>query len=335
VTKAEAIEVARAALKSAGIADSKIEAALHALGLAPKPKRAKSLSNAMQVKAAPIGVHRISDAKGLYVKKSGAKTGSYFFPFRYGSRRRSMGLGSIDEITLADARDKASELTRQRKTVDPIAARDQAKIDARNKAEADAAAAKKRVTLAAAAKTYLETHAPKWKHPSARAGWWGPVEKYALSVIGHMPLNDIVVDDVAAAMNAAIKAEAPVMARKIRASIEQVIEAGIARGQRDAKSGNPARLKLVEKVVAIGKHKTQHYRRIELEDAPAAFRRLKELAATPAPAGGARGPVPTTDIACAAWVFMIATASRPLRRSRRSGARSTTSAMYGRCPAKG
>jgi integrase len=313
VAKAEAIQAARAALKSAGIAAGKIEAALHALGLAPKPKRAKTLTNTMQVKAAPIGVHRIGGggAKGLYLKKSGAKTGAYFFRFRYGDKRRSMGLGSIDEISLADAISKAGELTRQRKTVDPIEARRQEKIDKQLVKEADATAAKKRVTFAQAAKTYFDTNAPKWKHPGARAGWWNPIEKYAFPVLGHLALNDIEAAHVAAAMDAAVAARAPVMAKKIRAQIEQVIKLGVALGQRDATKKNPAEREAVALITKLGKTKTQHYRRIDLDAAPAAFQRLKELAATPAPAGVTRGPVPTTDIACAAWVFMIATAARP------------------------
>jgi integrase len=275
----------------------------------------KAIVNTAQVMSAAPGVYRIGNAVGLYLKKSGDDTGSYFFRYRFGKKRREMGLGPISgptAITLATARDKAGELARERKTRDPIEARKQAKAASIIAAEVDAATAKKRVTFATAAKTYLEINAPKWKHKYARAGWWNPLEKYALPVIGAKALDSIVVEDVAAAMNAAIKAKAPVMARKVRASVEQVIDAGIALGQRDAKSGNPARLKLVEKVAGLNKHKTQHYRRIELDAAPAAFRRLRELAATPVPVEVTRGGTkPMDDVAAAAWVFMIATAARP------------------------
>jgi integrase len=274
----------------------------------------KAIVNTSQVMSAAPGVYRISNAVGLYLKKSGDDTGSYFFRYRFGEKRREMGLGPISgptAITLAKARDKAGELARLRKTADPIEARKRAKKAAADKAEADAAAAKKQVTFEAAARAYLETNAPKWKHKYARAGWWNPLEKYALPVIGAKALDSIVVEDVAAAMSAAVRAGAPVAARKVRASIEQVIDAGIALGQRDARSGNPARLKLVEKVAGLNKHKTQHYRRINLDDAPAAFRRLKELAATPVPAAPRGGVKPMDDVAGCAWVFMIATAARP------------------------
>jgi integrase len=299
----EAKELERAAKKIEAAARKIIaEVKAAASGGAKKP-----ITNANQVMSVAPGVYRVGDAKGLYLKKSGDDTGSYFFRYRFGEKRREMGLGSIVDISLAAAREKALALRLERKTCDPIEARDQAKRDEAAAAATLAIEAKKRVTFASAAKAYLETHAPKWKHPGARAGWWNPIGKYALPVIGAKILDAIVVEDVAAA----IKADAPVMARKVRASIEQVLDAGIALGQRNAKSGNPARLKLVEKVAGLNKHKTQHYRRIELEAAPAAFRRLKELAAAPAPAATTRGPKSMDDVACAAWVFMIATAARP------------------------
>jgi integrase len=302
------MEKVEAFLSASGLKAKELEAAARKIIADAAKKDAVAIGNEMQVKAAEPGVYHIDDARGLYLKKSSPSAGSYFFRYRFGLKRREMGLGSIADVPLADARKKARALVAQRDDGgDPIEARRQKKA----KAVADADAAKKKVTFAQAAKTYLETHAPSWKHSGARSGWWNPIEKYALPVIGAKLLGDIVVEDVAAAMNAAVMAKAPVMARKVRASIEQVIDSGIALGQRDAKSGNPARLKLVKKVGALGKHRTKHYRRIELDDAPAAFRRLKELAATPAPTGVTRGPVPMTQTAFAAWVFMIATAARP------------------------
>jgi integrase len=313
VTKAEAIRAATEALKSAGFAEGKIKAALRSLGIVEETKatKAKALTNAIQVMNAPIGVHRIGNATGLYLKKSGVDTGSYLFRYRFGKKRRSMGLGPISgptAITLAEARDKAGELARLRKTSDPIEARKAARKASIDAAKAEAAAAKKRVTFAEAASTYLDTNGPKWKHPGARASWRNMVNRYALPALGDMSLNDIEAAHVAAAMDAA---GTPVMAKKIRVAIEQVIRAGIALGQRDAKKGNPADRKVVALLTKVGKRQTEHYRRIDLHEAPTIFRRLKQLAVNPPRDPTVRGPVPMIRTALAAWIFMIATAARP------------------------
>jgi integrase len=270
---------------------------------------AKTINTSLQAANATPGSWRVEGAVGLYllVREGGAR--SWVWRYRFDGKRRAMGLGAFKEVSLAAARAAVDELKPlRRKGVDPINAR-------RREREANIArerATAKQVAFADAAKAYLETHAPKWKHIYARSTWWGPIKKYALPAIGDMFLGDIEPAHVAAAMNAAIKAKAPVMARKVRAAIEQVIDAGIALGQRDAKSGNPAQLKLVEKIATLGKHKTRHYPRIkELEDAPAIFRKLKGLAATPPQAPASGGPTPSDDVAFAAWVFMIATAARP------------------------
>jgi hypothetical protein len=57
-----------------------------------------------QVKSAPAGVHRVRGATGLYLKKGAAGAGSWFWRYRKGDRRSSMGLGSISAVSLADAR---------------------------------------------------------------------------------------------------------------------------------------------------------------------------------------------------------------------------------------
>ena len=51
----------------------------------------------------------IADGGGLYlqVAKGGAKT--WIFRFQINGRRRDMGLGSVDKVSLGAARRKASE----------------------------------------------------------------------------------------------------------------------------------------------------------------------------------------------------------------------------------
>src|SRR3954453_9929591 len=81
---------------------------------------------AKSVERAKAGRH--ADGLGLYllVSKTGAK--SWMLRVQVHGRRRDIGLGSIAELTLAEARDKGRELRKIAKTGrDPIAARDKAK----------------------------------------------------------------------------------------------------------------------------------------------------------------------------------------------------------------
>jgi integrase len=105
-------------------------------------------------------------------------------------------------------------------------------------------------------------------------------------------------------MRAAIAAGAPETARRIRARIEAIINAGIAKGQRDATRLNPADIKLVAAVFPSKRRQgdREHYRRIELDVAPSAFRAVQGARA------GAEGH---KAAALDAWLFMIACASRP------------------------
>jgi integrase len=99
-------------------------------------------------------------------------------------------------------------------------------------------------------------------------------------------------------MRAAEKVKARETARRVGARIERVLNAAIAKGQRDATRMNPADAKLIAAVhPSKRKGERKHYRAIPLDDAPEIFRKLQVLG--------------LSKTAIAAWLFMIATAVRP------------------------
>jgi integrase len=299
--KTRAIQAVATALRRAGVADSEIEATLQTLGLAPHipepdKKARKLIRTAAQVAAAQPGVWRVDGAIGLYLRKSGPDTGSYFFRYWFGGARRAMGLGSIDEITLAEARDRADELKCERKSRDPIEARRQKKADAKAEAEEEARKAAT-PTIEAAIMTYLEANAPSWRHPYARTNWLNPIRTYALPVIGSLKVDAVESRHILAVMTAMDEAGVPVLARKVRSRLKTVFDYLAAHGLRDAALSNPADAG----VIGAGRPKTEtateHYRRIALDDAPGVFARLMALA--------------SDSVAIAAWTWMILTAARP------------------------
>ena len=71
------------------------------------PKTAKGLTAREVATLKTPGMH--ADGSGLYLQlvRTGARTRIYLFQFA--GRRRDMGLGSVADFTLAEARERAAE----------------------------------------------------------------------------------------------------------------------------------------------------------------------------------------------------------------------------------
>jgi integrase len=280
-------------IRTSGIPANAVAAALteESGRLAPKAEtRAGGIATQAQAEAAPPGTWRAKGATGLYLAKREG-SGSWHLRFWLNGKRREMGLGALKDVKLAEAKDKALKLRAELKGgADPIAARQAAR--------AEAAVEGDKWDFVQAAESYLDAHAPSWKHPRARQVWHGPLVKYVYPVIGAMKLDAIRVEHVDAVMTAAVAGGAPQVAPRIRLRIEQILNAAAALGRRNAELPNPANVKLVRAVrPAKREDNRENFRRIPLDAAPAAFQRL---------IGAAQA-----STALSALAFMILTASRP------------------------
>jgi integrase len=288
------IAMAMAEVRASGVSDSRIARLLMGAAKMALKLKGATVSTQAQAEAAGAGVHRVKGEKGLYLRKGDNGTGSWFYRFRLGGKRPEMGLGALIDVTMTQAKAKADDLRPQvRSGVNPILARRSEKTET---VRQSALLAGKR-TFRQAAEDYVAAHASSWKHAASKRLFVNPMIKFAYPVIGMKLLDDIRVEDIVAIMDATVAQNAPTAGPRIRLRIEQVINAAIALGQRDASLGNPAAAKLVKAVLPAAKAADDHFRRIALKDAPAVFRALKERA--------------SDSTAFAAWVWTIATASRP------------------------
>ena len=126
-----------------------------------------------------------SDGGGLYLAV--ARGGSKSWIYRYMLRRRSrdMGLGGVDVVSLAEAREKALESRKLVKAgVDPI--------DARNAERArqavDAASSR---SFRECAERYIASHESGWRNPKHRAQWSNTLATYAYPVFGEVPVDGV------------------------------------------------------------------------------------------------------------------------------------------------
>lgn len=140
-----------------------------------------------------LGLH--SDGGNLYLQVTegvqGCRRRSWVFRYTLsGRRRRDMGLGSVNDVSLTEARNIAREYRKlMRDGIDPINHRDTQR--AQNLAASDEA-----MTFDKATEEYIRQHGPSWKNADHAAQWRSSLKSYASPVLGKMSVKDIVTPHV-------------------------------------------------------------------------------------------------------------------------------------------
>jgi integrase len=207
--------------------------------------------------------HGDGAARGLYLQVSEAASGvTKSWIYRYHSpvtgKPRWMGLGPADVITLAKARELATDARLKVKLgLDPIEHRNEKRMAARIEAA-------KAVTFAQCTSDFLAAHAPHWRNEKHRAQWPSTLNTYAHPLIGALPVSAI---DTALILKILrpIWNEKPETANRLRGRIERVLDWATAQGFRQG--DNPARWKghldkllpLKSKVRAVRHHPALPY----------------------------------------------------------------------------
>ena len=178
-----------------------------------------------------------ADGGGLYLvigkpaPTTGAQGRSWIFRYVTAGRVREMGLGPARDVTLADARDLAADLRRQRRAgVDPADARQAERI----KVKVERAAS---VTFEHAAEAYIKENAPGWKNAKHGDQWRNTLATYAYPFMGALPVAAVDVDHVLAALRP-IWTNKPETAGRVRGRIETVLS--YAKANRWRTGDNPA-----------------------------------------------------------------------------------------------
>jgi integrase len=189
--------------------------------------------SALAVKRArELGLY--GDGHGLYLRVGDGAAKSWVLRYMLDGRAREMGLGSVADFTLKEARERA-RLYRQQINdgIDPIDARQQERTARR-------AAAAKSMTFRQAAEAYIKAQSSSWKNAKHAAQWPSTLAAYVYPVFGSLSVAAI---DTAFVMRAVepIWAEKPETASRVRGRIESVLDWATARGYRQGE--NPARWK--------------------------------------------------------------------------------------------
>lgn len=136
----------------------------------------------------PPGKH--SDGAGLWFVKRKDGGAQWVLRYEVAGRRREMGLGSLADVTLGQAREEADKWrSLKREQVDPISERKRR----------ESVTLKKGVTLSDIALAAYESKKPSLKGDGKAGRWFSPLELHVLPKLGNVPiteLNQIQIRDV-------------------------------------------------------------------------------------------------------------------------------------------
>ncbi|MDE0783628.1 MAG: tyrosine-type recombinase/integrase [Planktomarina sp.] len=192
-------------------------------------KSARSVETATE-----IGYHRCD--RGLYLQVAGSGTKSWLFRYKspVTAKQREMGLGSLNLVPLAAARDIAVECRRQVLSgLDPLEERGRVKR-VRQLEQA------RSITFQEAAEQCIASKKPEWKNAKHAQQWSNTLNAYAYPVFGTLSVSDLDTDLVLKAIEPIWISKAETASR-VRQRIETVWD--WARARRYVDGENPARLR--------------------------------------------------------------------------------------------
>ncbi len=231
---------------------------------------------------------RYGDGGGLYLQVAKGGTKSWLFRFMLDGRSRQMGLGPVDLVTLASAREKALEARRLLLDgIDPIEARD-ATREARRAEKASA------VTFKDAGARYIATHRAGWKNAVHVRQWEQTLETYCDPIMGDVSVAEVNVGMILKVLEP-IWTEKHETASRLRGRIESILDWSTARGYR--RGDNPARWRghLQNLLPKISRAKRiEHHASLPYAEAPAFMAALRAR----------------KDVSSRALEFLILTAAR-------------------------
>nr|WP_295107346.1 Arm DNA-binding domain-containing protein [uncultured Caulobacter sp.] len=140
------------------------------------------------------GAERYPDGGGLYLQVTSSGARSWIFRYRVSGRERQMGLGPLEFVSLAEAREKARAARLQRYNgEDLLGARAHARVIT-TKLE------RKGVTFAEAMVAYIAGNKAAWRNEKHIQQWSSTLNTYAVPHFGSKALAKIETADVLKAL---------------------------------------------------------------------------------------------------------------------------------------
>jgi integrase len=226
--------------------------------------------------AALTGPGSYRASRNLYVQIGPAGTKSWLFRYMHNGRAHGMGLGSLELVTLAEARDKALLCRKMLLDgIDPLEARRSKQVQA-------LLTAARQITFSDCAERYIAAHGIGWRNSKHRQQWTNTLKSYAYPVIGDLPVAAIDTGVVMQVLEP-IWTTKTETASRLRGRIESILDWATARRHRQGE--NPARWRghLDQLLPARSKvAPTEHHQALPYAELPAFMAQLRDQAGTAA-----------------------------------------------------
>jgi integrase len=177
------------------------------------------------------------DGGGLYLQVKSATARSWLYRYTINGKARWRGLGSAQDLSLADARQQRDRERQSVKNgIDPV---EVTKTAAAAERAAKQAAAIRVKTFAEWVDEYIDDQQGEWRNAKHRQQWRNTLEKYAMPVIGRLAPEAVTAAHIVDVLRP-IWIEKNETARRVRGRIETVLDS--AAGADDLTYNNPAKL---------------------------------------------------------------------------------------------
>lgn len=202
----------------------------------------------------------IADGRGLYLRLRPDGDASWTFVTTKGGTRKDIGLGSVNDVTLGKAREKA----------------DHVRAALANGIDHKAALSPPPPPEPQFAKTfdvfkdeYIRSVESGWKSEVHRSQWRNTLDHHAKALLD-MPVADITTSDVLAVLEPIWRSK-PETADRVRGRIERILNAAASLGYRDPEKRNPAEWRghLENLLPRKNKLSRGHHPALPFSDAPA------------------------------------------------------------------
>jgi integrase len=194
-----------------------------------------------------------ADGGNLYfrITRSGGRGWIFRFSSPTRGRTRDMGQGSYPDLSLAEARELATECRRMVKSgVDPIEARN-------NRRALSRVAEAKSITFDQCAAAYIAAHEGAWRNSKHRQQWANSLKARVSPVFGGLPVQAVDRNLVIKALNP-IWTTLPETAGRVRGRIERILDYAEAHGYRP-EGTNPARLLPIKTALGARARHVKHH----------------------------------------------------------------------------
>ena len=126
-----------------------------------------------------------SDGGNLYLRVTENLTKTWAFIYKKESKRTEMGLGSVNDITLEQARNKSDELRKQLISgLCPL-------LEKQRQIQESKILRAKIMTFQQCAEAYINAHKPGWKNSKHAQQWHNTLTQYAFPIFGDLDVKSI------------------------------------------------------------------------------------------------------------------------------------------------